>query len=62
MKRFIYITVVLMFMLIFIGCATMTSEQRKEGSDLASSVGHRTFVGESSMDARGLFRGSMSSY
>jgi hypothetical protein len=54
MKRFIYITVVLMFMLIFIGCATTTSEQRQEGSDLASSVGTKSFVGETHTGGRDL--------
>ena len=56
MKTFIYITVVLMLMLIFIGCfATMTPEQRKETYDLRSSVGESQFVGNSSgFDSRGL--------
>ena len=62
MKKFIYITVVLMFMLILIGCVTGASEQRAEETGLASTVGRSTFVGESGMDARGLYRGSMASY
>jgi hypothetical protein len=53
MKRFIYITVVLMLMLIFIGCfATMTSEERKETYDLRKGVGNSQFVGDSSPEAR----------
>ena len=52
MKRFIYIIVVLMLMSIFIGCATMTTEQRKEESDLSSSVGDKPFVGDPSWEAR----------
>lgn len=52
MKRFIYITVILMLMLIFIGCATMTAEQRKEESDLGSSVGNSAFVGDPSWEAK----------
>lgn len=55
MKKFITITVVLMLMLIFTGCASMTWEQRKEGSDLRSSVGNRPFVGETSPDAHNLY-------
>ena len=63
MKRFIYIIVVLMFMLISIGCVTGASEQMgAEQSGLSSTVGRSTFVGEPGMDARGLYRGSMSSY
>lgn len=55
MKKFITITVVLMLMLIFTGCASMTWEQRKEESDLRSSVGNRPFVGETSPDAHNLY-------
>ena len=47
MKKFIFIIVAFMLMLIFVGCATMTPEQRKETYDLRSSVGNRPFVGES---------------
>ena len=55
MKRFICITVVLMLMLIFIGCATTTPEQRKETYDLRKNVGNQPFVGSSqNLDARGL--------
>jgi len=54
MKRFIYITVVLLLMSISIGCATMTPEQRKEGSDLRSSVGDRPFVGDTGPEGKDL--------
>jgi hypothetical protein len=46
MKKFIYITVAFMLMLIFIGCfATMTPEQRKETYDMRGSVGSAPFGG-----------------
>jgi len=46
MKKFIFIIVAFMLMLIFIGCfATMTPEQRKETYDLRGSVGNSPFVG-----------------
>jgi hypothetical protein len=46
MKKSIYITVVFMLMLIFIGCfATMTPDQRKELYDLRENVGNKPFVG-----------------
>lgn len=55
MKRLIYIIVVFMLMLIFVGCfATMTPEQRKETYDMRGSVGNSAFVGESSPGARDL--------
>ena len=54
MKRFISITVVLLLMLIFIGCATMTPEQRKEESDLSSSVGNKPFVGDPGPEGKDL--------
>ncbi len=47
MKKFIFIIVAFMLMLIFVGCATMTPEQRKETYDMRSTVGNRPFVGES---------------
>jgi hypothetical protein len=48
MKKFIFIIVAFMLMLIFIGCfATMTPEQRQETYDMRSTVGNRPFVGES---------------
>jgi len=60
MKKFIYITVAFMLMLIFIGCATMTPEQRKELYDsreiynLTEGVGNKPFVGSpNNLDARG---------
>ena len=55
MKRFICITVVLMLMLIFIGCATTTPEQRKEAYDLRKDVGNSQFVGSANnVDAVGM--------
>jgi hypothetical protein len=55
MKKFIYITVAFMLMLVFTGCASMTPEQRKENYDLRSSVGNQPFVGsEKNLDARGM--------
>jgi hypothetical protein len=56
MKRFIYITVAFMVMLVFIGCATTTPEQRKETYDMRKEVGNSQFVGSSSnnLDARGM--------
>jgi len=45
MKKFISITVAFMLMLIFIGCAAMTPEERKERYDLRSNVGSSPFVG-----------------
>jgi cbb3-type cytochrome oxidase subunit 3 len=56
MKKFIFIIVAFMLMLIFIGCfATMTPEQRKETYDMRASVGNSPFVGgESGLDARGM--------
>lgn len=45
MKRFTYLTVVLMIGFMLIGCSAMTAEQRKEQLDLRSSVGNSPFVG-----------------
>jgi hypothetical protein len=57
MKKFIYITVVFMLMLVFIGCATMTPEERKETYDLRKDVGNSHFVGSSNnLDARGMMQ------
>jgi len=54
MKKFIYITVAFMLMLIFIGCAT-TPEQRKDTYDLRKDVGNSQFVGSSNnVDAVGM--------
>ena len=54
MKKFIYITVAFMLMLIFIGCAT-TPEQRKDTYDMRKDVGNSQFVGSSkNSDARGM--------
>jgi hypothetical protein len=54
MKKFIYITVAIMLMAIFIGCAT-TPEQRKDKYDIRKDVGNSQFVGSSkNLDAKGL--------
>jgi len=51
MKKFIYVAVALILMLIFIGCAATTPEQRKERYDsredyyLTENVGNKPFVG-----------------
>ncbi len=52
MKKFIYLIVVLMIGFMLIGCSAMTAEQRKEESNLSSSVGNRPFVGDTSSDAK----------
>ena len=54
MKRLIYITLVLMIGLIVMGCAGMTTEQRKEETSLTTSVGNAPFVGFSSTDSLAL--------
>ena len=55
MKKFIYMIVAFMLTLVFIGCASMTPEQRKETYDLRSSVGNQPFVGgDKNLDARGM--------
>ena len=59
MKRLIYLAVFLMIGLIVMGCSTMTAEQRKEGSDLSTSVGRAPFVGFNSDQARDLAYGQM---
>ena len=50
MKRFIYLTVVLMIILMSLGCASVpeTSAPRTESTGLVSTVGNRPFVGDSS--------------
>jgi len=46
MRKFIYITVAFMLMLIFLGCfATMAPEQRKETYDMRGNVGNKPSVG-----------------
>ena len=62
MKKFTYITVAFMLMAVFIGCATMTPEQRKELYDsreinnLTEGVGNKPWVGSpNNLDARGQF-------
>jgi len=55
MKKVIYLTIAFMLMLTFIGCASTTSEQRKEMYDLRQNVGSSQFVGSSkNLDAKGL--------
>ena len=55
MKKFIFIIVAFMLMAIFIGCASTTSEQRKEAYDLRQNVGNQPFVGSpKNLDAKGL--------
>ena len=55
MKKFIYIIVAFMLMLVFIGCVAMTPEERKETYDLRKDVGNSQFVGSSNnLDARGM--------
>jgi hypothetical protein len=57
MKKFIYITVAFMVVLVFIGCAAMTPEERKETYDLRKDVGNSQFVGSSNnLDARGMMQ------
>lgn len=63
MKKFIYVTVALSLLLMFIGCSgTMTPEQRKEMYErreiynLTEGVGNKPFVGSPhNLDARGQF-------
>jgi starvation-inducible outer membrane lipoprotein len=55
MKKLICMAVALMLMFLFSGCAT-APEQRKDSVDLKQSVGTKHFVGDSSMDARGMAR------
>jgi len=54
MKRLISLIVFLMMVFIFMGCAAMTSEQRKENWDMRMSVGNAPFVGTTSPAARDL--------
>ena len=63
MKKFIYITIAFMLMLVFIRCVTtMTPDQRKELYDskeinnLTEGVGNKPWVGSpNNLDARGQF-------
>jgi hypothetical protein len=55
MKKLICMTVALMLMFLFSGCAT-TPKQGRETADLRQSVGTKPFVGGSGMDARGMAR------
>jgi hypothetical protein len=50
MKRFVFIGIVLVFISLFLGCAT-SSEERKETYDLRNNVGSRPFVGLPSVSA-----------
>ena len=59
MKRLIYLAVALMIGLTVMRCASVTTEPRKEGSDLTSSVGRAPFVGFNSDQARDLAYGQM---
>ena len=55
MKKFIYLTVVLMLILMSFGCATtpeLTPVGTQKTQDLSSSVGNSHFVGDPSMDAK----------
>ena len=52
MKRFIYLTVFLMTVFVFIGCSGMATQQRSTGYDLGGSVGNRPFVGDTSLEAK----------
>jgi hypothetical protein len=67
MKKFIYIMVAFMLMLILSGCAT-TAEQRKElynqrdTVDLKNEVGNSQFVGAGGLDANGLMYRPLTSY
>ena len=54
MKRLISLIVFLMMVFIFMGCAAMTPEQRKETYDLRKSAGNSPFVGDTSPGARDL--------
>jgi ABC-type phosphate/phosphonate transport system substrate-binding protein len=56
MKKFIYLTVVLMIGFMLIGCSGMSAEQRKGESDLTSSVGNKQFVGDPSPESHSLSR------
>jgi hypothetical protein len=51
MKGFMCLAGALMIILMFIGCASMSSEERKETYDLRKSVGDSPFVGSMSPDA-----------
>jgi hypothetical protein len=55
MKKLIYLTIGFLLMFTFIGCASTTSEQRKETYDLRQDVGNSQFVGSTkNLDAKGL--------
>jgi hypothetical protein len=58
MKKFIYVTVAFMLMFVFIGCATMTPEERQETYDLRKDVGDSQFVGNTdrNFDAHGMMK------
>jgi len=52
MKRFIYLTVILMIGFILVGCSGMMVEQRSAESELRSSGGNKPFFQDSFEDAR----------
>jgi len=55
MKKFIYVTVAFMLMLVFIGCATTTPDQRKETYDMRKEVGNIAIRWvQQQFDARGM--------
>lgn len=58
MKKFIYMTVAFMVMSVFVGCATMTPEERKAKYDMRKEVGNRQFVGDTdvNLDAKGMMK------
>ncbi len=58
MKKFIYITIAFMLMLIVIGCATMTPGERQEKYDMRKEVGNSQFVGDTdrNFDAKGMMK------
>jgi hypothetical protein len=44
LKKFIYIAVAFMLMLIFLGCSATMTEQRKETYDMRGNVGNKPFA------------------
>ena len=57
MKKFIFITVAFMLVLMFIWCTATMAKQRKETYDLRKDVGNSQFVGSTNnLDARGMMQ------
>ncbi len=58
MKKFISMAVAFMIMSVFVGCATMTQEERKERYDMRKEVGNSQFVGDTdrNFDAKGMMK------